>query len=128
MSLKDQLSVVVVDDMSVSRGLILNALEQIGIGHVAALADGPTAFDHIARKGCHLVISDQNMPGMSGVELLAKLRQHAPTARVGFILISGTMTRELIETGRQFGLNNFLAKPFDANKVRDCIEAVVGRL
>ena len=128
MSLRDQLSVVVVDDMSVSRALVLNALEQIGIRNVTAMSDGPAALDHIAKRGCHLVISDHNMPGMSGVDLLAALRGNAATAGVGFILISGTMTRELVEAAQRFGLNNFLAKPFDTEKVRSCIEAVVGRL
>lgn len=128
MSLREQLRVMVVDDMSTSRGLITQALDSFGIQHVATAADGPTALIAITKSPVHLVISDYNMPGMDGLHVLHALRQKPETKRVGFILITGRADREIINKGRQLGMNNFLKKPFTPADLRDCIEAVVGRI
>ncbi len=128
MALRDQLRIMVVDDMSTSRGLITQALDAFGIRNVAAVADGKSALEAIARSPVHLVISDFNMPGMSGLQLLQHLRQNAATKGTGFILITGRADRETIETGRRLGMNNFIKKPFTPQDLRACIEAVVGRL
>ncbi len=128
MALRDQLRIMVVDDMSTSRGLITQALDAFGIRNVAAVADGKSALEAIARAPVHLVISDFNMPGMSGLQLLQHLRQNTATRGTGFILITGRADRETIETGRRLGMNNFIKKPFTPQELRACIEAVVGRL
>jgi len=128
MSLREQLRIMVVDDMSTSRGLITQALDSFGIQHVATAADGPTALGAIIKSPVHLVISDYNMPGMDGLHLLHALRQKPETKRAGFILITGRADREIIDKGRQLGMNNFLKKPFTPSELRTCIEAVVGRI
>lgn len=128
MALRDQLRVMVVDDMSTSRGLITNALDSFGIRHVTSAADGPTALQKIGTSPVHLVISDYNMPGMDGLQLLHSLRNSPPTRTVGFLLITGRADREIIETGKKLGMNNFLKKPFDAAGLRGSIEAIVGPL
>ncbi|NNF23952.1 MAG: response regulator [Rhodobacteraceae bacterium] len=128
MSLRDQLRIMVVDDMSTSRGLITQALDSLGISNVSAAADGKTALQTIARAPVHMVISDYNMPGMDGLELLAELRKGPRTAKVGFLLITGRADRSIIEKGKSLGMNNFLKKPFEANQLKAAIEAMVGRL
>ncbi|KFI27202.1 response regulator [Paenirhodobacter enshiensis] len=128
MSIKDQLKILVVDDMSTSRGLVSQALEAIGIGKVGYADDGNSALKHMQSDPAHLVISDFNMPGMNGLELLRALRTNAATRSVGFILITGKATQDLIDTGRSLGMNNFLKKPFTQQEFRACLEAVVGRL
>lgn len=128
MSIKDQLRIMVVDDTSVSRGLIMQALEALRIRQVMQASDGRGALQAIDRAPVHLVISDYNMPGMNGIELLRALRQGAKTRGCGFILITGRAEREIIEEGRKLGMNNFLKKPFTAQEMRDCLESVVGRL
>lgn len=128
MSLKDRLSVMVVDDMSVSRGLIIQALEDIGIKMIDYCVDGESAFKKLAGKPAHLVISDYNMPGANGLQLLAGLRQYQTTQRIGFILITGTASQEIIDKGNQLGMNNYLKKPFSSADLKACIERVVGPL
>ena len=128
MSLKDSLRMMVVDDMSVSRGLIVQALEEIGIKQIDYCNDGETAFKRLAAKPVHLVISDYNMPGANGLQLLAGLRQYKTTQRIGFILITGTASPELIEKGNQLGMNNYLKKPFSSADLKACIERVAGPL
>lgn len=128
MSLKDSLRVMVVDDMSVSRALITQSLEEIGLRHVATESDSRTALGKLAANPVHLVISDMNMPGLSGLDLLGALRQNRATQRIGFILITGTPTPEVMSLGQQLGLNNLIRKPFTTATVKASIERVVGPL
>ncbi|MGI1661638.1 response regulator [Palleronia sp. KMU-117] len=128
MSLREQLRILVVDDMSTSRGLITQALDAIGIRNVASAADGPGALATLAHSPAHLVISDYNMPGMDGLHLLHALRQSPRTARIGFLLITGRAEAQIIDQGRRLGMNNYLRKPFTPQELKTAIEAVVGRL
>lgn len=128
MSLREKIQILVVDDMSTSRGLIVQALESFGIVHVRHAANGHEAMAAIAAQPVHLVISDYNMPGMDGIGLLHQLRREPQTSRVGFILITGRANSELVESGRALGMNNFITKPFTAAQLKSCLEAVVGRI
>ena len=128
MSLKNSLSIMVVDDMSTSRGLITMALDEIGIKNVDFKSDGQSALAALAAKPVHLVISDYNMPGLDGLQLLHGLRTNRSTQRIGFILVSGRLDETIVATGRKLGMNNFIAKPFNTQQMRKCIEAVVGPL
>lgn len=128
MALRDQLKTMVVDDMSTSRGLITNALDSFGLRNVAIAADGQSALQQLSTNPAHLVISDYNMPGMDGLQLLHALRNNATTRNVGFLLITGRADREIIDHGKKLGMNNFLKKPFEPAALRAAIEAIVGRL
>lgn len=128
MALRDQIRVLVVDDMSTSRGLIMQALDAMGIRQIGYATDGPGALKILEKTPVHLVISDFNMPGMDGLQLLNTLRNTQRTRGVGFILITGRADKTIIETGRKLGMNNFIKKPFTPPELRSCIEAVVGRL
>ena len=128
MSLRNQLRVLVVDDMSVSRGLIVQALEWMGIRNVEVCNDAPEATKRLASRPAHLVISDYNMPGSSGLDLLHTLRTNKATQRIGFILITGKADRSVVERGQKLGMNNYITKPFAPESLKTCIERVVGPL
>ena len=128
MSLKDQLRVMVVDDMATSRGLITQALDDIGLRNYATENDGRAAYQRIAGQPVHLVLSDYNMPGLDGLGLLKAMRQTPATQKIGFILVTGKPTPELVAQAKTLGLNNMIKKPFTSDAMRKCIESVVGRL
>lgn len=128
MSLKSSLRIMIVDDMGVSRSLLIQAVEEIGIWKNQAENDGHTALQKLISDPVHLVLSDYNMPGMDGLELLAALRQNKSTARIGFILVTGSPTPDLVSKGKALGLNNIIKKPFSTASLKQCIESVVGRL
>ncbi len=128
MSLKNNLRILVVDDMSVSRALITQALDEIGITNYQTANDGKGALAMMASNPVHLVISDFNMPGLDGLQLLEALRMNKSTQRIGFILITGRADKEVIERGQKLAMNNFLKKPFTTPQMKQCIEQVVGRL
>jgi len=128
MSLRDSLRVMVIDDMSVSRALIAQALDEIGIKHYSTENDARSALGKLAANPVHLVISDMNMPGMTGLQLLGSLRQARATQKIGFILITGSPTPEVVREGQELGLNNLVRKPFTTASMKASIERVVGKL
>jgi len=128
MSIADKIKIMVVDDTSVSRALIVDALDQMGIRGMVIAKDGAAALQALIAQPVHLVISDMNMPGLDGLELLKRLRETKNTARIGFILITGSADKTLIARGRQYALNNYVTKPFTVAQLRGAIEAVVGKL
>ena len=128
MALKDQLKTLVVDDTSVSRALIIDGLQTIGLKQIAIAKDGAQALTAMKTSPCHLVISDLNMPNLDGIGLLKGLREYKPTSKVGFILLTGVSDKATIDRARQFGLNNYVAKPFTPHALKTSIEAVVGAL
>ncbi|MEO1657496.1 MAG: response regulator [Pseudomonadota bacterium] len=127
MSVFKVLKVVVVDDMSISRGLIGQTLEKIGITNIRYAEDGKEALQLMKEDVAHLVISDYNMPKMSGLELLAALRQNSKTARVGFVLITGKATRPILEEGVRLKMNNYLLKPFEPDQLIDVVKQVFAK-
>lgn len=128
MTLKDSLRVMIVDDMAISRALIAQALDEMGVSRYLTESDSRAALGKLVANPVHLVISDMNMPGMSGLQLLEALRQSRTTQRIGFILITGSPTPEVIQAGRALDLNNLVKKPFNTATLKAAIESVVGRL
>ena len=128
MSLREQLRVMVVDDTATSRGLITDALTGFGIQHVRSTNSGSAALTDLAQHPAHLIISDMNMPGMDGLQLLSALRKAPRTAKIGFLLITGRATNEIIAEGKKLGMNNFVAKPFENKDLLRAVEAIVGRI
>ena len=123
-----RIKVMVVDDTSVSRMLLVEALNEIGIKNTVLAGDGEQALQLMMQAPCHIVFSDMNMPKLNGLQLLKALREYAPTRQCCFILVTGKGDRAMIEEGKKYGLNNFLAKPFTTATLRAAIEAVVGKL
>lgn len=128
MSLKDQIKILVVDDMSVSRGLLEQALEGVGIKNIGYATNGHDALEAIAKSPVHMVISDYNMPKMDGLHLLSALRKNPSTQKVGFILVTGSEDSNVIAHGQKLGMNNYLKKPFTTESLKACIERVTGPL
>ena len=128
MPFMQHLKVMVVDDTSVSRMLLVDGLNEIGIKNTVLAADGEQALQLMMSAPCHIVFSDMNMPKLNGLQLLKALREFGPTRQCCFILVTGKGDRAMIEEGKKYGLNNFLAKPFTTATLKAAIEAVVGKL
>ena len=128
MALKDVIEIAVVDDTAVSRGLLVNALEEIGIKHIEIFKNGQEALDHLRKQPRHLVISDFNMPKLDGLGLLEGLRNNDDTRRIGFVLVTGRSDAEVIARGKALHMNNYLEKPVDGQKMKKCIEQITGKL
>ena len=122
------LNVLVVDDQLTMRSLIRNSLQQIGVREITEAADGELALRSIITKPVHLVISDFNMPNLDGLSLLRAIRAHPPISKTAFIMLTGRADRELVQRAVQFGVNNYLVKPFTTAQLKEKLEAVFGTL
>lgn len=128
MALRKDLNILVVDDMTVSRQLLMQMLEVIGISTVRIASDAIEAMKTLAEAPADLVIADLHMPGTDGVQLLQDLRTNRRFSRIGFILTSGDETNERIDEAWRMGMNRFLSKPFDIARLNACLESVTGRV
>ena len=119
---------LVVDDQMTMRSLVRTSLQQLGVREIREAADGEIALRDIIAKPAHLIISDYNMPNLDGLGLLRAVRAHPPTSKTAFIMLTGRADAELVQRAAQFGVNNYLVKPFTVLNLRQKIEEVFGAL
>lgn len=122
------MKVLIVDDQLSMRSLVRTGLKQLGFVEVQEASDGEEAFQELCARPCHLVISDFNMPKLDGLGLLRAVRAYGPTKGMAFILLTGRADRDLVQRAAQFGVNNYLVKPFTVATLKEKIESVFGTL
>jgi two-component system chemotaxis response regulator CheY len=122
------LKVLVVDDQQTIRSLVRTGLQQLGINDVREAADGEDGLRTLLANPVNLVITDFNMPKVDGLELLRAIRAHPPLAKTAVIMLTGRADRDLVQRAVQFGVNNYLVKPFTVATLKEKIEAVFGAL
>jgi two-component system chemotaxis response regulator CheY len=122
------LKVVIVDDQQTMRSLVRNGLEQLGFRNFAEAPDGEAALRQVISEPPSLVISDFNMPKLDGLGLLRAIRSHEPIRKTAFIMLTGRADKELVQRAVQYGVNNYLVKPFTVATLKGKIEAVFGPL
>lgn len=120
--------VLVVDDQQSMRELTRFTLEQIGVSNVIQAKDGLRALEEMQNNRFDLVISDWNMDGMDGMDLLKKIRADPLQKKTPFILATGQNSKEQVQEAIKAGVNNYIVKPFSAKILKDKIEAVMGPL
>ena len=119
---------LIVDDQASMRSLIRATMQQLGFREFRDACDGEAGLREMIARPAHLIISDFNMPNLDGLGLLRAVRAHPPTAGVAFIMLTGRADRELVQRAVQFGVNNYLVKPFTAAQLKDKVEGVFGPL
>jgi two-component system chemotaxis response regulator CheY len=122
------IKVLIVDDQLTMRSLVRNGLQQLGFTDFADANDGEEALRALLARPVNLVISDFNMPKLDGLGLLRAVRSHPPLAKTAFIMLTGRADKELVQRAVQFGVNNYLVKPFTVATLQGKIEAVFGSL
>ncbi len=122
------LKVLIVDDQQSMRLLIRGGLQQLGFREFDEAADGEAGLKALVASPAQLIISDFNMPKLDGLGLLRAVRVYPPTAKTAYIMLTGRGDMELVQRAVQFGVNNFLVKPFTVATLREKIEAVFGPL
>ncbi len=122
------LRVLVVDDQHTMRMLVRTCLQQLGVADVNEAVDGEDGLRKLVADRVHLVIADFNMPKLDGLDLLRAVRTHPPTSKIAYIMLTGRADKDLVQRAVQFGVNNYLVKPFSVAALREKIEAVFGPL
>lgn len=119
---------LIVDDQQTMRSLIRTSLQALGVNQTREAPDGEEALRQLIAAPANLVITDFNMPKLDGLGLLRAIRAHGPTSKTAVIMLTGRADRELVQRAVQFGVNNYLVKPFTTQILKEKIEAVFGPL
>lgn len=120
------MKVLVVDDSRVMRQIVVRTLRQSGYGdcEVVEATDGLDALAKVDAEQPHLVLSDWNMPGMSGIDFLRSLRAGGDDRPFGFVTSEGS--EQMRDVAERAGASFLIAKPFTAESFRSVLEPVLG--
>jgi two-component system chemotaxis response regulator CheY len=115
---------LVVDDSATMRRIVVNSLQRIGHSDVVEAADGREALDKLDGS-IGFIITDWNMPNMSGVELAQAVRARPDTAQLPILMVTARSVREDILTALEAGLNYYIVKPFTPQVLKEKIDALL---
>ncbi|MEF2146330.1 MAG: chemotaxis response regulator CheY [Desulfovibrionaceae bacterium] len=118
--------ILVVDDFSTMRKIIKNILRQLGFENVVEADDGTTAWETLNKDNIDFVISDWNMPKMTGIELLRKVRASEEYSDVPFLMVTAEAQQENIIEAVQAKVSNYIVKPFTPETLGDKINKIFG--
>ena len=118
------LRILVVDDFSTMRKIIKNILRQLGFNNVVEADDGTTAWETLNRDNIDFIISDWNMPQMTGIELLRKVRASEEYASTPFLMVTAEAQQENIIEAVQAKVSNYIVKPFTPETLGQKIDKI----
>lgn len=124
MSFDPNMRVLIVDDFSTMRRIIKNILRQLGFNNVVEADDGTTAWDTLNKDKIDFVISDWNMPQMTGIELLRKVRASEEFCDLPFLMVTAESLQENIIEAVQAKVSNYIVKPFTAEVLKQKIDKI----
>ena len=124
MAYDPNMRVLIVDDFSTMRRIVRNSLRQLGLNNVVDADDGTTAWDTINREKIDFIVSDWNMPKMTGIELLRKVRSSEQYADTPFLMVTAEAQQENIIEAVQAKVSNYIVKPFTADTMKQKIDKI----
>src|SRR6186713_2413871 len=116
---------LVVDDFSTMRRIVKNFLVDLGYTNVTEADDGNTALPILKAGGIDFLVTDWNMPGMPGLELLKAVRADPALAKLPVLLVTAEAKREQIVEAAQAGVNGYVVKPFTAQTLKEKIDKIL---
>jgi len=122
------IKVMVVDDQTSMRAMIRRTLQDLGFRDVRDKASAAEALDDVRANRVHLIISDDNMPDMDGLQFLQEVRKDAVIGKTVFIMLTASAEKEIVQKAAEMGVNNYVVKPFTPAALKEKIERVFGAL
>lgn len=126
--MKKDISILVVDDFSTMRRIIKNLLRDLGFTNVEEADDGKTALPILQQGRIEFLITDWNMPGMTGIDLLKAVRSDPKLANIPVLMVTAEAKKEQIVAAAQAGVNGYVIKPFTAVTLKEKIEKIFERI
>ena len=123
-----KIKILIVDDFSTMRRIVKNLLNDLGFADTAEAEDGQGALAHLRSNRCDFVVTDWNMPGMSGIELLRAIRADAQLAKLPVLMVTAEANRDQIIEAARCGVNGYIIKPFTANTLEEKLVKIFERL
>ncbi len=120
-----EMKFLVVDDFSTMRWIIKNLLHDLGYQNVVEADDGNTALPMLQAGGIDFLITDWNMLGMPGLDLLKAVRADAKLGKLPVLMLTAEAKREQIIEAAQAGVNGYIIKPFTAETLKEKLDKIL---
>lgn len=122
------MKILVVDDFSTMRRIIKNLLKDLGFTNVQEADDGSTALPMLQQGDFDFVVTDWNMPGMQGIDLLRNIRADDNLKHIPVLMVTAEAKKEQIVAAAQAGVNGYVVKPFTAATLKEKLDKVFERI
>ncbi len=119
------IKVLIVDDFATMRRILKNILKQIGFKNILEADDGTTALDVLDKQPVDLIISDWNMPKMTGLELLKSVRANDRYKKTPFLMVTAEAQKQNVIEAVQAGVSNYVVKPFTAEAISEKLTKIL---
>ena len=119
------MKILIVDDSSTMRRIIINTLSRIGYSDVVEAEHGKAGLEKLGQGGVEMIITDWNMPEMSGVEFVRAVRSNDATKAMPVLMVTTNAAEGDIVEALKAGVNNYVVKPFTPATIKEKIEAVL---
>jgi two-component system, chemotaxis family, chemotaxis protein CheY len=119
------MKILVVDDFSTMRRIVKNCLQEIGYTDITEADDGNTALPLLKAGAFEFLITDWNMPGMPGLDLLKAVRGDPKLAKMPVLMLTAEAKREQIIEAAQAGVSGYVIKPFTAVTLKEKIDKIL---
>lgn len=122
------MKILIVDDFSTMRRIIKNLLRDLGFTNTVEADDGITAIPILNSGSIDFLVTDWNMPGMTGIDLLRHVRADEKLRSLPVLMVTAEAKREQIIEAAQAGVNGYVVKPFTAMALKEKIEKIFERI
>ena len=122
------MKILIVDDFSTMRRIIKNLLRDLGYNNTQEADDGSTALPVLKTGNFDFLITDWNMPNMTGLDLLKAVRADPALSKLPVLMVTAESKREQIIEAAQAGVNGYIVKPFTAETLREKIAKIFERI
>jgi two-component system chemotaxis response regulator CheY len=122
------MKILIVDDFSTMRRIIKNLLRDLGFNNTHEADDGNTALPMLRTGNFDFLITDWNMPGMQGIDLLRAVRADTNLVKLPVLLVTAEARRDQIVLAAEAGVNGYIVKPFTAQTLKEKIEKIFERI
>ncbi len=128
MDVDKDMKVLVVDDFATMRRIIKNLLKQGEYKNITEAEDGVEALKILKSEKVDLIISDWNMPNMTGLELLKAVRADSELSSLPFLMVTAESLKDNIVMAVKEGVSNYIVKPFTAEVLSEKIEKIIEKM
>ncbi len=126
--MNSNMKILIVDDFSTMRRIIKNLLRDLGFNNTHEADDGNTALPLLKGGGFDFLITDWNMPGMQGIDLLRAVRSDPNLSSLPVLLVTAEARRDQIVLAAEAGVNGYIVKPFTAQTLKEKIDKIFERI
>jgi two-component system, chemotaxis family, chemotaxis protein CheY len=127
-ALDKNMKILIVDDFSTMRRIIKNLLRDLGFSNTHEADDGQTALPMLKNGDFQFLVTDWNMPGMTGIDLLKAVRADEKLHTLPVLMVTAEAKRDQIIEAAQAGVNGYVVKPFTAQALKEKIEKIFDRV